>query len=137
MAYSIVSIYGMNPTIGNISFYDSKQSEYSFQKPYSEATAEKIDNEVKRLIDEAYERTKRLLTQHRQHLDLIAKELLEKEILFQADLERLIGKRAFEKLTTYQQFTNGQGKYEKKQHENEQPGVDPTPTLDGEREDLA
>src|SRR5690348_10021637 len=53
MAYSIVSIYGMNPTIGNISFYDSKQSEYSFQKPYSEATAEKIDNEVKRLIDEA------------------------------------------------------------------------------------
>jgi cell division protease FtsH len=135
MAYSIVSIYGMNPTIGNISFYDSKQSEYSFQKPYSEATAEKIDNEVKRLIDDAYDRTKRLLTQHRQHLDLIAKELLEKEILFQADLERLIGKRPFEKLTTYQQFTNGQGKYEKKQHENEQPGVDPTPTLEGERQD--
>src|SRR5690348_16246553 len=53
MAYGMVSIYGMNPTIGNISFYDSKQSEYSFQKPYSEATAEKIDNEVKRLIDEA------------------------------------------------------------------------------------
>lgn len=134
MAYSIVSIYGMNPVIGNISFYDSKQSEYSFQKPYSEATAEKIDNEVKRLIDDAYDRTKRLLTQHRQHLDLIAKELLEKEILFQADLERLIGKRPFEKLTTYQQFTNGQGKYEKKQQENEQPGVDPTPTLEGERE---
>lgn len=135
MAYSIVSIYGMNPVIGNISYYDSKQSEYSFQKPYSEATAERIDNEVKRLIDDAYERTKRLLTQHRQHLDLIAKELLEKEILFQADLERLIGKRPFEKLTTYQQFTNGSGKYEKKQHENEQPGVDPTPTLEGERKD--
>jgi cell division protease FtsH len=135
MAYSIVSIYGMNPTIGNISFYDSKQSEYSFQKPYSEATAEKIDNEVKKMIDEAYDRTKRLLTQHRQHLDMIAKELLEKEILFQADLERLIGKRPFEKLTTYQQFTNGQGKYEKKQHENEQPGVDPTPTLEGEKPD--
>jgi len=135
MAYSIVSIYGMNPKIGNISFYDSKQSEYAFQKPYSEATAEKIDNEVKNLIDEAYERTKRLLTQHRQHLDLIAKELLEKEILFQADLERLIGKRPFEKLTTYQQFTNGSGKYEKKQLENEQPGVDPTPTLDGGKSD--
>jgi cell division protease FtsH len=138
MAYSIVSIYGMNPVIGNISFYDSKQSEYSFQKPYSEATAEKIDNEVKRLIDDAYDRTKQLLTKHRQHLDLIAKELLEKEILFQADLERLIGKRPFEKLTTYQQFTNGSGKYEKKQHENEQPGVDPTPTLEGDRpNDLA
>ncbi len=133
MAYSIVTIYGMNPVIGNMSFYDSKQSEYSFQKPYSDATAEKIDNEVKNIIDSAYERTKKLLVEHRQYLDLIAKELLEKEILFQADLERLIGKRPFEKLTTYQQFTNGQGKYEKKQNENEQPGVDPTPTLDGEK----
>lgn len=137
MAYSIVTIYGMNPVIGNMSFYDSKQSEYSFQKPYSDATAEKIDNEVKNIIDGAYERTKKLLEHHRGYLDLIAKELLEKEILFQADLERLIGKRPFEKLTTYQQFTNGQGKYEKKQHENEQPGVDPTPTLDGEKPDEA
>lgn len=133
MAYSMVTIYGMNKEIGNVSFYDSKQSEYSFQKPYSEAMAEKIDKEVKHIIDDAYNRTKGLLTQHRQHLDTIAKELLEKEILFQADLERLIGKRPFEKLTTYQQFTNGLGKYEKKQLENEQPGVDPTPTLEGEK----
>jgi cell division protease FtsH len=133
MAYSMVTIYGMNKEIGNMSFYDSKQSEYSFQKPYSEAMAERIDKEVKSIIDQSYERTKSLLTQHRQHLDTIAKELLEKEILFQADLERLIGKRPFEKLTTYQQFTNGLGKYEKKQLENEQPGVDPTPTLDGEK----
>jgi AFG3 family protein len=135
MAYSIVTIYGMNEQIGNMSFYDSKASDYSFQKPYSEATAEKIDREVKRIIDGAYERTKSLLEKHREHLDVIARELLEKEILFQADLERLIGKRPFEKLTTYQQFTNGSGKYEKKQHENEQPGVDPTPTLEGEKPD--
>lgn len=133
MAYGMVTIYGMNPEIGNISFYDSKASDYSFQKPYSEATAEKIDVEVKAIIDQAYQRTRALLSQHRQYLDVIAKELLEKEILFQADLERLIGKRPFEKLTTYQQFTNGQGKYEKKQQENEQPGVDPTPTLEGEK----
>ncbi|MEO5975760.1 MAG: ATP-dependent zinc metalloprotease FtsH [Chryseolinea sp.] len=135
MAYSIVTIYGMNAAIGNLSFYDSKQSEYSFQKPYSEATAEKIDIEVKNIIDHAYDRTKRLLIKHRQYLDLIAKELLEKEILFQADLERLIGKRPFEKQTTYQQFTNGSGKYEKKQLENEQPGVDPAPTLEEEKEE--
>jgi AFG3 family protein len=135
MAYSIVTIYGMNKEIGNMSFYDSKANDYSFQKPYSEATSEKIDREVKNIIDEAYERTKSLLMQHRQHLDVIAKELLEKEILFQADLERLIGKRPFEKLTTYQQFTNGQGKYEKKQQEGEQPGVDPTPTLEGDKPD--
>ncbi len=137
MAYSIVTIYGMNAVIGNMSFYDSKQSEYSFQKPYSDATANMIDMEVKKIIDEAYERTKKLLVQHREYLDLIAKELLEKEILFQADLERLIGKRPFEKLTTYQQFTNGQGKYEKKQHESEQPGVDSTPTLEGEKPEEA
>jgi cell division protease FtsH len=107
MAYSIVTVYGMNNAIGNMSFYDSKASEYNFNKPYSEATAEKIDVEVKRIIDDAYERTKSLLLKHRAELDILAKELLEKEILFQADLERLIGKRPFEKLTTYQQFTNG------------------------------
>jgi ATP-dependent metalloprotease FtsH len=132
MAYSMVTIYGMNDQIGNISFYDSKASDYNFQKPYSEATAERIDKEVKRIIDESYARTKALLMQHRQHLEVIAQELLEKEILFQSDLERLIGKRPFEKPTTYQQFTNGHGKYEKKQQENEQPGVDPTPTLEGD-----
>jgi len=137
MAYSIVTIYGMNKEIGNMSFYDSKANDYSFQKPYSEATSEKIDREVKRIIDDAYERTKSLLLKHRNHLEVIAQELLEKEILFQADLERLIGKRPFEKLTTYQQFTNGQGKYEKKAQENEQPGVDPTPTLEGEKPEVA
>lgn len=135
MAYSMVTIYGMNDEIGNMSFYDSKASDYNFQKPYSEATSEKIDKEVKGIIDEMYLRTKSLLMKHREHLEVIAKELLEKEILFQSDLERLIGKRPFEKLTTYQQFTNGHGKYEKKQHENEQPGVDPTPTLEGDRPD--
>jgi AFG3 family protein len=135
MAYSMVTIYGMNDQIGNMSFYDSKASDYNFQKPYSEATAEKIDKEVKRIIDSMYDRTKALLMKHREHLEVIARELLEKEILFQSDLERLIGKRPFEKLTTYQQFTNGHGKYEKKQHENEQPGVDPTPTLEGDRPD--
>ena len=107
LAYSMVTIYGMNKEIGNISFYDSKASEYSFQKAYSESTAEKIDGEVKRLIESAYSRTKQLLIKHRDHLEVIAKELLEKEILFQADLERLIGKRPFETQTTYQRFTNG------------------------------
>ncbi len=133
MAYGMVTIYGMTKAIGNMSYYDSKQADsYTFQKPYSDATAEKIDKEVRSIIEEAYQRTVALLTQHRQHLDVIAQELLEKEILFQADLERLIGKRPFDKPTTYQQYTNGQGKYEKKKHENEQPGVDPTPTLEGD-----
>lgn len=107
MAYSIVTIYGMNDKIGNVSFYDSKQSEYSFNKPYSESTAETIDSEVRNIIATAYERTKKMLTHHKKELEVIAKELLEKEIIFQNDLERLIGKRPFEKQTTYQAFTNG------------------------------
>ena len=95
MAYSIVSVYGMNKNIGNISFFDSKQSDYNFTKPYSDSTAEKIDSEVKRIVDNAYERTKNLLLEKKEQLEKIAKKLLEKEILFQNDLEELIGKRPF------------------------------------------
>jgi AFG3 family protein len=110
VAYSIVTIYGMNKAIGNLSYYDSKQSEYNFQKPYSDATAQIIDQEVKKVIEECYQRTKGLLVQHRDKLEIIAKELLEKEILFQSDLERLIGKRPFAAPTNYQKFTNGSNK---------------------------
>ncbi len=97
MAYSMVSLYGMNEKIGNISFYDPKQSEYSFNKPYSEATAQTIDEEVRKLISSAYERTKKLLLEKRNELEILANELLEKEILYQSDLSKLIGKRPFEK----------------------------------------
>ena len=106
MAYSIVSVYGMNSKLGNVSFYDSKQSEYNFNKPYSDATAELIDEEVKKLISDAYKRTLNLLKKHQVELEIVAKELLDKEIIFQADLERLIGKRPFEQPTTYQAFAD-------------------------------
>lgn len=105
MAYSIVSIYGMNEKVGNVSFYDSKSSDYKFNKPYSEATAQTIDEEVRKLINFAYDRTKALLSEKREELEKIAQELLEKEILFQSDLEKIIGKRPFETETTYQAFT--------------------------------
>jgi AFG3 family protein len=114
MAYSIVTVYGMNEKIGNISFYDSKQSEYNFTKPYSEETARTIDEEVSKLIKTSFKRTKDLLKDKKKELEIIAKELLEKEIIFQTDLERLIGKRPFEKQTTYQAFTNGTMEAEKK-----------------------
>ncbi|MTI22405.1 ATP-dependent metallopeptidase FtsH/Yme1/Tma family protein [Fulvivirga sp. RKSG066] len=112
MAYSMVSVYGMNEKIGNVSFYDSKQSDYNFTKPYSDTTAETIDQEVRKLIDDAFERTKKLLLEKRDELEVIAQELLEKEIIFQTDLERLIGKRPFDSHTTYQAYTNGQDKTE-------------------------
>ncbi|MEN7550257.1 ATP-dependent zinc metalloprotease FtsH [Rapidithrix thailandica] len=123
MAYSMVSVYGMNEEIGHISFYDPKRSDYAFDKPYSEATATKIDQEVKKLIDAAYERTKQLLLEKRDALEAIAQELLEKEIIFQNDLERLIGKRPFEHKTVYQEFTeehdNGEADEEAKKSLNQ------------------
>lgn len=106
MAYSIVTIYGMNDKIGQVSFYDSKQGEMTFTKPYSEATAETIDDEVRKLIAFAYDRTKKLLISKRAELEKLAQELLKKEVLFQYDLEGLIGKRPFEKLTAYQDYMN-------------------------------
>ena len=105
MAYSMVSVYGMNDKIGNVSFYDSKSEGYRMTKPYSETTAETIDEEVRKLILSAYERTKELLRSKLTELETLAKELLEKEILFQSDLEKLIEKRPFEKETTYEAFT--------------------------------
>ena len=137
MAYSMVTIYGMNKEIGNMSFFDSKQSEYQFNKPYSEATAERIDKEVKKIIEDAFNRTKDLLSKHRHHLETIAKELLEKEILFQSDLERLIGKRPFAQQTTYQKFTNGSAasdkeKKEQEAKEKEKKNDNPLPHLDSQ-----
>lgn len=108
MAYSIVTVYGMNERIGNISFYDSKQSDYTFNKPYSDDTAKIIDEEVKKIVDGAYSRTIELLTEKKEQLEILAKELLDKEILFQADLEKLIGERPFDKPTNYEAFTNGE-----------------------------
>ena len=127
MAYSIVSVYGMNDKIGNLSFYDSKQSDYSFTKPYSEATAETIDEEVRKLIDNAYGRTKALLSKHGEELEVVAKELLEKEIIFQTDLERLIGKRPFVHQTSYEAFTNGKTKEQEavKEQEDTKPSTKP------------
>ena len=75
MAYSIVTVYGMNEKIGNISFYDSKQSDYAFNKPYSEDTAKIIDEEVKKIVDGAYQRTIELLTDKKEQLEVLAKEI--------------------------------------------------------------
>src|ERR1700759_826457 len=92
IAYSMVTVYGMNEKIGNVSFYDPAQ-ENQFTKPYSEETSRLIDEEVRKLIDKAYEYTKELLTQKTNQLHLLAEALLEKEVLFQSDVEALIGKR--------------------------------------------
>jgi cell division protease FtsH len=95
MAYAMVTVYGMNDKVGNVSFYDP-QNENSFTKPYSDETAKVIDEEVRKIIDEAYTRTIELLEGKREQLEILAKKLLEKEILFKSDLEVLIGNREFD-----------------------------------------
>ena len=93
-AYAMVSIYGLSDKVGNVSFYDSSgQSEYSFNKPYSEKTAELIDEEVNRMIEESYERTVKLLSENKDKLTELANALLEKEVIFKEDLETIFGKR--------------------------------------------
>ncbi len=94
MAYAMTTIYGMNEKVGQVSFNDP-QGEFQFSKPYSDETSTLIDEEVRKLIDGAYARTKELLSKHKAELEIIAKKLLEKEILFKSDLEELIGKRPF------------------------------------------
>jgi AFG3 family protein len=107
MAYSMVSIYGMNDKIGNVSFYDSKgQGDMTFTKPYSDQTAQLIDEEVKKMIEIAYTDTKNLLILHREKLNLLATELLKREIIYQQDLVDLIGERPFAKETVYAEYMN-------------------------------
>jgi len=95
MAYAMVSMYGMNKLIGNISFYDP-QNENSFSKPFSEETGKMIDEEVRKLVESAYNRVKQLLVDKTDSVKMIAEELLRKEVLFKDDMEQLLGKRPFE-----------------------------------------
>ncbi|OCX50578.1 peptidase M41 [Mucilaginibacter sp. PPCGB 2223] len=107
LAYGMVKIYGMNDKVGNLSFYDP-HGENQFSKPYSDTTAELIDSEVRNLVDQVYIKTKALINEHRDGLEKVAAKLLEKEVLFQSDLEDLLGKRPFETRTNYDKFVNGE-----------------------------
>lgn len=95
MAYAMVTVYGMNDKVGNISFYDPQQ-ENTFTKPFSEETGKMIDEEVRKLVEKAFVRTKELLTERKKEVEILAKELLKREVLFQSDVEALIGKRPYE-----------------------------------------
>ena len=97
-AFNMIVYYGLNDKVGNISYYDSTgQQEYSFQKPYSEKTAELIDNEIKALVEKAYQRALKILKDNKDKLIKLAKRLLEKEVLFSEDLKEVFGKQPFEK----------------------------------------
>lgn len=91
-AYAMVSIYGLNERVGNISFYDS-QGRDAFTKPYSDETARIIDEEVSKLIEEQYQRALRILSENKDKLSALANKLLDKEVIFKEDLEEIFGKR--------------------------------------------
>jgi cell division protease FtsH len=104
-AFAMVVYFGLNKEIGNISYYDSTgQSEYSFQKPYSEKTAEVIDREISKLLESAYERAKKLLIENKTKLESLAKLLLDKEVIFHEDLEVIFGKRPFDEIPVKQEL---------------------------------
>ena len=96
-AYNMVTVYGLNDKIGNVSFYDSSgRGEYNFTKPYSEKTAEIIDQEVKKIIEKAYGKAIDILQQNKDKLSQLANKLLEEEVIFKDDLEIIFGKRPFD-----------------------------------------
>ena len=97
-AKAMVTVYGLNDTIGNITYYDSSgESDYNFSKPYSEDTAQKIDREISILIEGQYDRAVKLMEDNKEKLTTLAERLLEKEVLFKDDLLTILGKRPFDK----------------------------------------
>ncbi|MEN9738813.1 MAG: hypothetical protein RLZZ318_847 [Bacteroidota bacterium] len=136
MAYAMVTIYGMNDKVGQVSFNDST-GEFAYNKPYSEKTADLIDEEVRLIIQKAYDRTKTLLNERRPELEKLAHELLAKEILFQTDLESIIGKRPFDHKTNYESFVHGDQTQNQAVIETDQTTVSETATTSEPSENAA
>ncbi len=97
-ARAMVTIYGLNDKVGNITYYKTNEGEYGFTKPYSEETAKTIDSEISAIVEKQYKRAIQMLKKHKGKLTELAGHLLEKEVIFKDDLERIFGKRPFEKL---------------------------------------
>ena len=108
-ARAMVSVYGLNDKLGNITYYDSTgQAEYNFTKPYSEETAQKIDREISEIIEKQYDRAIQLLASSKDKLIQLADRLLEKEVIFKDDLEKILGKRPFK--TNEEKIEEAKGK---------------------------
>jgi cell division protease FtsH len=135
-AYAMVSFFGMSDKVGNISFYDSSgQSDFGFTKPYSEKTAEVIDQEVKEIIDESYERAKEVLKTNMKGLTELAEILLEKEVIFGEDLERIFGKRKADRIKEEQEAkSKSKGKSLKKAEVAEIPAITGSVVLPEEKD---
>ncbi|XP_062500764.1 AFG3-like protein 2 [Corticium candelabrum] len=111
-AYQQVTVFGMSEKIGNVSFDLPRDGEPIFEKPYSEATAQLIDEEVRGLISRAYKRTQELLLVHKDKIEKVGQHLLEREVLNRDDMIELLGKRPFREKSTYEEFVEGTGSEE-------------------------
>lgn len=111
-AYAQVVHFGMNEKVGQLSFDMGQPGEMQFDKPYSEQTAQLIDEEVRKIVKIAYDRTMKLLTDHKADVEKIAHRLLEKEKLDKEDMVELLGKRPFAEKSTYEEFVEGTGSFE-------------------------
>lgn len=112
LAYAQVVHYGMSEKVGNVSFDMPQPGEMSFDKPYSESTAQMIDEEVRKIIDGSFKRTLDLLTSNKANIEKIALRLLEREVLNREDMIELLGPRPFKEKTTYEEFVQGTGSFE-------------------------
>ncbi|XP_072753325.1 mitochondrial inner membrane m-AAA protease component AFG3L2 [Anoplolepis gracilipes] len=112
IAYAQITQYGMNEKVGNVSFEMPKPGDMALDKPYSEYTAQLIDNEVRDLIDRAYKRTRALLNEHKENVIKVAERLLKQEILSRDDMIELLGARPFREKSTYEEFVEGTGSFE-------------------------
>ncbi len=117
-AYAMVAYFGMSDNLPNLSYYDSSGNEYGFTKPYSEATAEKIDDEAKNIVAEQYERAKQVLIENAEGHNQLAELLLEKEVIFAEDLERIFGKRPWISRSDELMHLNEQEEKKKLEQEN-------------------
>jgi cell division protease FtsH len=124
LSYAMVTVYGMNEKVGNLSFYDPQQ-ESTFTKPYSDDTGKLIDDEVRTLVENAYKRTKELLTDKKEQVDKLAKALLEREVLHQQDVEDLLGKRPYGEKKI---FAEGEESTSEQPIEESKPEVNETPS---------
>ncbi|KAL2093467.1 hypothetical protein ACEWY4_010779 [Coilia grayii] len=111
-AYAQIVQFGMSDKVGQVSFDLPRQGEIVMEKPYSEATAELIDQEVRELVDQAYQRTMELILDKKDMVEMVGKRLLEKEVLDKADMLELLGPRPFQERSTYEEFVEGTGSFE-------------------------
>ena len=128
MAYAMVAYYGMSPKVGNISFYDSSGQRDMFTKPFSERTAELIDDEVRRLVDESVATTRRIIEEERENIERLADLLIEKETIFTEDIEAILGRSAQQIERDKREEAEKAKEAEKSEDSGREPSFEPTIT---------